>query len=170
MKVKIINYKKQFQIINRSEVVVKTIKPKWYSSEIKFYCNEKSYEIKKSSFWSSSYTIFELEQPIGQIDWSFMRGSVLRLKNNAAVSNEYTLKKENLGKWYTSERCYVLNKKCFTPVLTIHYDVKLDWRSTENISASFNDTSSTDYVLLVCALFLMRQQLSVEKSATSSGF
>ena len=111
----------------------------------------------------------EFEQAIGQIDWSFMKGSILRLNNNA-VSNEYTLKKENKGKWYTSERCYVLNKKCLTPVLTIHYDVKLDWRSTENISASFNDASSTDYVLLVCALFLMRQQLSVEKSATSSGF
>ena len=169
MEVKTLNYKKEFQIINRSEVVVKTIKPKWYSSEIKFYCNEKSYAIKKSSFWSSSYTIFEFEQAIGQIDWSFMKGNILRLNNNA-VSNEYTLKKENKGKWYTSERRYVLNKKCLTPVLTIHYDVKLDWRSTENISASFNDESSTDYVLLVCALFLMRQQLSVEKSATSSGF
>lgn len=98
-----------------------------------------------------------------------MKGSILRLNNNA-VSNEYTLKKENIGKWYTSERRYVLNKKCLTPVLTIHYYVKLDWSSTENISASFNDESSTDYVLLVCALFLMRQQLNVEKSATSSGF
>lgn len=169
MEVKTLNCKKEFQIINRSEVVVKTIKPKWYSSEIKFYCNEKSYAIKKSSFWSSSYTIFEFEQAIGQIDWSFMKGSILRLNNNA-VSNEFKLKKENIGKWYTSERRYVLNKKCLTPVLTIHYDVKLDWRSTENISASFNDESSTDYVLLVSALFLMRQQLNVEKSATSSGF
>ena len=95
----------------------------------------------------------------GKIDCFSMKGPVIRLKSKNATYNEYTLKKENVGKWYTPERRYVLNKKDLSTVLTIHYDVKLDWRSTENISASFNDESSTDYVLLVCALFLMRQQL-----------
>ena len=80
--------------------------------------------------------------------------------------SEYTLKKENVGKWYTSERRYVLNKKDLSPVLTIHYDV--NWLAVEDISVSFNDEPSPDFVLLVCCLFLMRQQLSDENSANHS--
>ena len=84
-----------------------------------------------------------------------MKGSVIRLKNKNAPYNEYTLKKENLGKWYSSERRYVLNKKDLKPVLTIHYDVKGRLIPTEDISVSFNDVDSTDFVLLVCSLFLI---------------
>ena len=48
-----------------------------------------------------------------------MKGSILRLNNNA-VSNEYTLKKENIGKWYTSERRYCAKQKMFD---TSSYDL-----------------------------------------------
>tara|TARA_B110000444_G_scaffold249160_1_gene273934 strand:- start:978 stop:1241 length:264 start_codon:yes stop_codon:yes gene_type:complete len=74
------NYKNEFQIINHSEVVLETRKPKWYSSEINFYYNNKHYEIKKSGFWSSSRTVLELERPIGKLDWSSMKVGVIRLK------------------------------------------------------------------------------------------
>jgi len=164
MKVKIINYKNEFQIINHSEVVLETRKPAWYSSDINFHYNNKHYEIKKSGFWSSSRTVLELERPIGKIAWNSMKGGVIRLKNKNATYTEYTLKKENVGKWYTSEGMYVLNKKDLSPVLTIHYDV--NWLAAEDISVSFHDVPSPDFVLLVCSLFLMRQQLSVENSAT----
>ena len=165
MKVKIINYNKEYQIINDSKVILETRKPKWYSSEINFYYNNKHYEIKKSGFWSSSRTILELERPIGKIDWSSMKGGVIRLKNKNATYNEYTLKKENVGKWYTSERRYVLNKKDLSPVLTIHYDV--NWLAVEDICVSFNDAPSPDFVLLACCLFLMRQQLSSENDTSA---
>ena len=154
MKVKIINYKKEYQIINHSEVVLETRKPKWYSSEISFHYNDKHYEIKNSSIWSISRTIFELKRPIGKIFWT-MKGGVIRLKNKNATYNDYTLKKENLGKWYSSERRYVLNKKDLNPLLTIHYDVKGRLIPTEDISVSFNDVDSTDFVLLVCSLSLI---------------
>ena len=154
MKVKIINYKKEYQIINHSEVVLETRKPKWYSSEINFHYNDKHYEIKKSGIWSISRTIFELKRPIGKIFWT-MKGGVIRLKNKNATYNDYTLKKENLGKWYSSERRYVLNKKDLNPVLTIHYDVKGRLIPTEDISVSFNDVDSTDFALLVCSLSLI---------------
>ena len=101
MKVKIINYRKEYQIINDSEVVLETRKPKWYSSEINFHHKDKLYEIKKSSFWSLSSTIFEINLPIGKIFWT-MKGGVIRLKNKNDTYNEYTLKKEKVGKWYTS--------------------------------------------------------------------
>jgi len=154
MKVKIINYRKEYQIINDSEVVLETRKPKWYSSEISFHYKDKLYEIKKSSFWSLSSTIFEINLPIGKIFWT-MKGGVIRLKNKNATYNEYTLKKENLGKWYSSERRYVLNKKDLNPVLTIHYDVKGRIIPSEDINVSFNDVDSTDFVLLVCSLSLI---------------
>jgi len=154
MKVKIINYKKEYQIINHSEVVLETKKPKWYSSEINFHYNDKDYEIKKSSIWSISRTIFELKQPIGKIFWT-MKGGVIRMKNKNATYNDYTLKKEKLGKWYSSERRYVLKKKDLNPVLTIHYDVKGRLIPTEDISVSFNNVDSTDFVLLVCSLSLI---------------
>ena len=154
MKVKIINYKKEYQIINHSEVVLETRKPKWYSSEINFHYNDKHYEIKKSSIWSISRTIFELKQPIGKIFWT-IKGGVIRLKNKNATYIDYTLKKEKLGKWYSSERRYVLNKKDLNPVLTIHYDVKGRLIPTEDISVSFNDVDSTDFVLLACSLSLI---------------
>ena len=168
MEIKIINYKKEYQVINHSEIVLEARKPKWYSSEVNFQHNDKNYEIKKIKFWSMSYTIFELERPIGEIDLSYMKGGVIRLKNKNATYNEYTLKKEKVGKWYTSETRYVLKKKDLSPVLTIHYDIKNRWSSPEDISISFNDKLATDFVLLVCSLFLMRQQLSSENSVNTS--
>lgn len=154
MKVKIINYKMEYQIINHSEFVLETRKLKWYSSEINFHYNDKHYEIKKSGIWSIPRTIFEHERPIGKIFWT-MKGGIIRLKNKNATYNEYMLKKEKLGKWYSSERRYVLNKKDLNPVLTIHYDVKGRLIPTEDISVSFNDVDSTDFVLLVCSLSLI---------------
>ena len=163
MTVKIINYKKKYQIINNSEVILETRKPKWYSSEINFNYNDKQYEIKKSGFWSVSYTIFEIERPIGKIDFSFLKGGVIRLKNKNDTYNEYTLKKEKVGQWYSSEKLYVLYNNDLSTVLTIHYDSS-SWSGVEDISVSFNNVPSPDFVLLVCSLFLMRQQLSSENS------
>ena len=155
MEIKIINYKKEYQVINHSEIVLEARKPKWYSSEVNFQHNDKNYEIKKIKFWSMSYTIFELERPIGEIDLSYMKGGVIRLKNKNATYNEYTLKKEKAGKWYTSERRYVLKKKDLSSVLIIHYGIKNRWSLPENISVSFNDKLATDFVLLVCSLSLI---------------
>jgi hypothetical protein len=97
-----------------------------------------------------------------------MKGGVIRLKNKNATYNEYTLKKEKVGKWYTSERRYVLKKKDLSSVLIIHYGIKNRWSLPENISVSFNDKLATDFVLLVCSLFLMRQQLSSENNVSTS--
>ena len=73
--------------------------------------------------------------------------------------NTYSLKAETVGKWYSSNRQYILNKNEKTTALTIHYALK-KWK--ESIEAEFNDKSNADYVLLVAALFLMRRQQSAE--------
>ena len=162
MKIKRKNYKwfgdrrKEYHIINDSEVILETRKPKWYSSEINFQYNNKLYEIKKSSFWSFSYNIFEFKRPIGKID--FLGGCLIRLKSKNAKYNDYTLKEESTGKWFSSEKRYVLNKKDLNSVLTIWNKYQSFWtkyQSYQNINVSFNDVNSTDYVLLVCTLFAM---------------
>ncbi|MBT7851583.1 MAG: hypothetical protein HN714_08745 [Formosa sp.] len=60
------NYKK-FQIIDGDKVLVKGIRPKWYSSEIRFFHNNKTYEIKKKKFWSTSFIVLESGRQIGDI-------------------------------------------------------------------------------------------------------
>ena len=96
-----------------------------------------------------------------------MKGGVIRLKNKNETYNEYTLKKEKVGKWYSSEKIYVLYNNDLSTVLTIHYDSN-SWSGVEDISVSFNNVPSPDFVLLVCSLFLMRQQISSENSVSPS--
>ena len=67
---------------------------------------------------------------------------------------------------YFKKKIY-FKKKDLSPVLTIHYDIKNRWNLPEDISISFNDKLAADFVLLVCSLFLMRQQLSNENSVST---
>ena len=42
------NYK-DWQIIDDDETIIKTTKPKWYSSEVRLFYNGKTYQLKKKS-------------------------------------------------------------------------------------------------------------------------
>lgn len=159
------NYKK-FQIIDGEEVLIKGIRPKWYSSEIRFFHNNKTYEIKKKKFWSTTFIVLESGRQIGNIQWSFKSGFKIILKQHSSHL-QYWLKKEKVGKWYGSERDYILCKNGETPVLTIHYVLK-KWK--EHIEVGFIDKDNTDCVLLICALFSMKQQQLSENAAASGGF
>ena len=48
---------KDFQILENNMPIIKGSRPKWYSSAIIFFYNNKTYEIKKASFWKSQYTV-----------------------------------------------------------------------------------------------------------------
>ena len=50
IKVNIEKNNKDFQIIENEEVLIRGIKPKWYSSQINFFYNSRTYQIKKKSF------------------------------------------------------------------------------------------------------------------------
>lgn len=88
------------------------------------------------------------------------------LKNNTS-SLQYWLKTEKAGKWYAADRSYTLCENSETPILTIHYALK-KWK--ESMEAEFIDKDTTNYVLLICALFVMRIQQSAENAAASGGF
>jgi len=162
MKIEIAKNNKEFKILDHDKIIIKGRKPKWYSPEITFFYNSKTYELKKKGFWATSFSVLESGHPIGDINWNFKTGSKIILKNK-----EYWLKTEKAGKWYASDRQYILCENGKTPVLTIHYALK-KWK--ESLEAEFNDKDHSNYVLLVCALFLMRRQQSAQNSAAAGGF
>lgn len=165
MRVEIGKYSKDFKIIDNEEIILKGVRPKWYSSEIRFFYKSKTYEIKKKGFWSTSFIILESGRQTGNINWGFKTGSKIVLKDTPEIP--YELKKERVGKWYASDRNYILSENGETPVLTIQYSLK-KWK--EVITAEFTTKDNTDYVLLICALFLMKQQQSAENASASGGF
>jgi len=162
MKIEIAKNNKEFKILDNDKIILKGRKPKWYSPEIQFFYNSKTYELKKKNFWATSFIILESGQPIGDINWSFKTGSKIILKDK-----QYWLKTEKVGKWYASDRQYILRKNGKTPVLTIHYALK-KWK--ESLEAEFIDKDHANYVLLACALFVMKQQQSAQNSAAAGGF
>ena len=88
---------KDFKITDNKKVIIKGHRPKWYSPEIHFFYNNKTYEIKKKGFWSASFIIMESGRQIGEIKWSFKTGSKIILRNNNS-SHQYWLKTEQVGK------------------------------------------------------------------------
>ena len=167
MKIEITKNKKEFKVFDNDKIVIKGHKLKWYSPEIQFFYNSKTYELKKKNFWGTSFSILESGQPIGDINWSFKTGSKIILKNKNQIGKQYWLKTEKVGKWYASDRQYILCENGKTPVLTIHYALK-KWK--ESLEAEFNDKDNADCVLLACALFVMRRQQSAQNSAAAGGF
>ena len=129
-----------------------------------FVTTTKTYNIKKKGFWGTSFSILQGGQLFGDIVWSFKTGAKIILKDSDLNTSHYSLKAETVGKWYSSNRQYILNKNEKTTALTIHYAFK-KWK--ESIEAEFNDKSNADYVLLVAALFLMRRQQSAEGAGSA---
>jgi len=100
---------------------------------------------------------------IGDIKLNFQTANKITL-NDSNSTLEYGLETERVGKWYASDRKYILYQNGETPILTIHYALK-KWKET--LSAEFNDKGNTNYLLLICALFLMRHEQSSESSAVN---
>ena len=74
IKVNIERNNKDFQIIENNEILIKGSKPKWYSSNLNFFFNSRTYQIKKKSFWSSSYHIHIGGRIIGEFNYKWKSG------------------------------------------------------------------------------------------------
>ena len=103
MKIETTRSNKAFTVLDKDTLILKGRRPKWYSSEVRFFHNSKTYEIKKKGFWSTSFTILESGHPIGAIHWSLKKSYKIILKNNTS-SLQYWLKTEKAGKWYAADR------------------------------------------------------------------
>ena len=88
-------------------MIIKGVRPKWYSSNIQFFHNNKTYELKKKGFWGTTFAILEGERQIGDIKLNLKTVNTITLRDNKS-SLQYGLETERAGKWYASNRKYLL--------------------------------------------------------------
>ena len=162
IKVNIEKNNKDFQILENEEVLIRGIKPKWYSSQINFFFNSRTYQIKKKSFWSSSFNIFQGSKIIGVFNYKWKTGGYSLLLNDSKRS--YSLSQLNKGGMWRIEKLYTLLEDGTKPVLTINYSFK-KWK--ENIEIEKIDISDSSLDLIIYGLFIMRRLQAAESAASS---
>ena len=162
IKVNIEKNNKDFQILENQEVLIRGIKPKWYSSQINFFYNSRTYQIKKKSFWSSSYNIFQGSKIVGVFNYKWKTGGYSLSLNDS--KKEYTLTQSNTGGMWKIERLYTLLEDGSKPILTIKYSFK-KWK--ENIEIEKVDLSDSSLDLIIYGLFIMRRMQAAESAAAS---
>ena len=165
IKVNIENNNKDFQILEDNEVIIKGIKPKWYSQQIRFFYNNMTYEIKKKSFWSTGHIILRSGSLIGSIPFNWKKGHYIELDENNGVKKQYWLgEKKKGGTSFDSDTIYTLLEGGTKSILEIHYSWK-KWK--EHMEIDILDKNNDSYELLIYALYLMRQQQQAAASATT---
>ena len=156
---------KNFQIIENGITKLKGQYPKWYSiGNLQFHYNNKTFNIKKKSFWGLNLLIEENGRSLGEVVFSFTKGREVHLKDGNSKLSKYTLKSKKTGKWYVNQRQYTLYKDNTFPILTIFHQVN-NWKS--NYKFEFIEKEKPNYVLLAIAFFLMN--LSKADRASAGG-
>ena len=156
IKVNIEKNNKDFQILEDNQVIIKGVKPKWYSQQIRFFYNNRTYEIKKKSFWSSEHIILRSGSLIGSIPFNWKKGHYIELDEHNEVKKQYWLgEKKKGGTSFDSDTIYTLLEGGTKSILEIHYSWK-KWK--EHMEIEILDKNDDSYELLIYALYLMRQQ------------
>tara|TARA_B100000575_G_C22970456_1_gene560219 strand:+ start:12 stop:518 length:507 start_codon:yes stop_codon:yes gene_type:complete len=156
---------KDWQILEDNEVIIRAKRPKWYSSEISFFFNGKTYQLKKKSFWRSTIDIFQGGQTIGSITYSLSDGYQVNMNNS---KKKYSLTQVNKGGLWRLEREYTFNELGPKPIFIINYSKKNFGK--EIIEISKVDLDSSNYDLLMYGLKLMRLTQASEAAAASPTF
>jgi len=164
IKVNIEKNNKDFQILKDNEVIIKGVKPKWYSQQIRFFYNNRTYEIKKKSFWSSEHIILQSGSLIGSIPFNWKKGHYIELDEQNGVKKQYWLGEKKKGGTFSSDTIYTLLEGGTKSILEIHYSWK-KWK--EHMEIEILDKNDDSYELLIYALFLMRQKQQAAASATT---
>ena len=162
IKVNIEKNNKDFQIIENQEVLIRGIKPKWYSSQINFFYNSRTYQIKKKSFWSSTYNIFQGSKIVGVFNYKWKKGGYSLVMNDSKKT--FSLTQSNRGGMWRNEKLYTLIEDGTKPILTINYSFK-KWK--ENIEIEKIDLSDSSLDLIIYGLFIMRRLQSAESAASA---
>ena len=150
---------KDFQILEDNEVIIKGVKPKWYSQQIRFFYNNRTYEIKKKSFWSSRFQILQSGSLIGDIPFNWKTGHHINLHQ---TNKKYWIKSTSKSMW-KSDKTYSLLEDGVKSIIAIHYSWK-KWK--ENIEIEILD-NNVNYELIIYGLFLMRQQQQGESAGSA---
>tara|TARA_A200000113_G_C8788245_1_gene329985 strand:+ start:314 stop:820 length:507 start_codon:yes stop_codon:yes gene_type:complete len=165
IKVNIEKNLKDWQILEDNEVIIRAKRPKWYSSEISFFFNGKTYQLKKNSFWKSTIDIFQGGQTIGSITHSYPTGYKVNINNSKKI---YSLSKVNKGGMWRVEREYTFNELGPKPIFKINYSKKNF--GNETIEINKVDLDSSNYDLIMYGLKLMRLTQASEAAAASPTF
>ena len=112
---------KDWQIIEDNEAVIKATRPKWYSSEVRFFYNGKTYQLKKKNFWKSTIEILQGGQLIGSISNSFTTGYQVKINNTQKI---YSLSQVNKGGMWKIEKEYTFNEIGPKPIFIINIQRK----------------------------------------------
>ena len=162
IKVNIEKNNKDFQILENQEVLIRGIKPKWYSSQLNFFYNSRTYQIKKKSFWSSTYNIFQGSRIVGVFNYKWKKGGYSLVMNDSKKT--FSLTQSNRGGMWRIEKLYTLIEDGTKPILTINYSFK-KWK--ENIEIEKIDLSDSSLDLIIYGLFIMRRLQSAESAASA---
>ena len=165
IKVNIEKNLKDWQILEDNEVIIRAKRPKWYSSEISFFFNGKTYQLKKKSFWKSTIDIFQGGQTIGSITHSYPAGYKVNINNSKKI---YSLSQVNKGGMWRVEREYTFNELGPKPIFKINYSKKNFGK--ESIEINKVDLDSSNYDLIMYGLKLMRLTQASEAAAASPTF
>lgn len=158
---------KNFQIIENGITKLKGQYPKWYSiRNLQFHHNNKTFNIKKKSFWGLNLLIEENGRSLGEVVFSFRNGREVHLKDENSKLSKYTLKSKKTGKWYVNQRQYNLYKDNTFPILTIFHQVN-NWKS--NYKFEFIEKEKPNYVLLAIAFFLMNLNQADRRVSAGGG-
>ena len=152
---------KDFQILEDNEVIIKGVKPKWYSQGIRFFYNNRTYEIKKKSFWSSSFQILQSGSLIGEIPFSWKNGHHIHIHQ---TNKKYWIRGIRTGGMLSSNKTYDLLEDGVKSIIAIHYSWK-KWK--ENIEIEILENNDDSYELIIYGLFLMRQQQQGEAAGST---
>ena len=156
---------KDWQIIEDNEAVIKATRPKWYSSELRFFYNGKTYQLKKKNFWKSTIEILQGGQLIGSITNSFMTGYQVKINNTQKI---YSLSQVNKGGMWKIEKEYTFNEIGPKPIFIIKYSKKNF--SKENIEIEKINLDNSSYDLIMYGLSLMRLTQMAESAAATPTF
>ena len=165
IKVNIEKNLRDWQILEDNEVVIRAKRPKWYSSEISFFFNGKTYQLKKKSFWKSTIDISQGGQTIGSITYSLSSGYQVIMNNLKKI---YSLSQVNKGGMWRLEREYTFNELGSKSIFKINYSKKNFGKETIEISKVNLDSSNYD--LIMYGLKLMRLTQASEAAAASPTF
>ena len=155
------NNRKNFKIVKNNEVLVTGSKLKWYSHETDFFFSNKTYKIKKKSFWSSRYNIFESGYLKGEI--RFLGKYFFSFLGKDKPNITYTMSIKKPRGWFRAETLYTLNDSNNNYVLSVNYKWK-KWK--EVYKADIGESVNENYELLAYTLFLIRLKHYSDSAAT----
>tara|TARA_Y100000385_G_scaffold130568_1_gene135868 strand:- start:180 stop:719 length:540 start_codon:yes stop_codon:yes gene_type:complete len=163
---------KDFQIIENNMPIIKGTRPKWYSNEILFFFNNRTFQIKKKSFWKSVHEITASGKKVGNILIRSIKkplGNFIQVYENNSLKDEYSMTSTSKSMW-SSEKTYSLFNKD-NEILKINYSLKKhSWiKYTEEISVDSINSQGDSPELIVYSLFLMRLIQRQEAAASSGG-